>query len=377
MKDYTLAKLHKPKTGSDWYIYYTFRNPETGEMELFKERKGINRLKSVKERKHYGAIYVNRLNQMLENGWSPYIVRPSETKNIAPLSQVIAQMLAIKQGSVRVRSYQHYKFAIDLFKEYASSRMDLPTSQFRPNDAQGYSDHLILVKRYSGKSHNNQIANMKVLFNMMIDREIIDKNPFQKVKKKPEAEGRILYYDRKTKDLIGEYLKRNDHPMYVFVQLIYYCFIRPNEIMQLQVKHLDLENGNITIPASASKNGKSGLVPVPEKLLSLLKERYSDKERELYLFGRNLTLSEIPVHRNRASQSHKEVLKDLKISNEHVLYDWKHTGARDFILAGNNPYELMRRMRHYSLDQTMVYLRSLGVSTDSKADPNAWIFLSR
>lgn len=376
MKEYTYAKVHKPKTGDDWYIYYTFRNPETGVFEQFKERKGINRLQSVKEKKELGAILVAKLNKMLDDGWSPFVITAKFVKPLTSLDTVMDEMLTVKRGSVRIRSYQHYKFAVDLLKEYCLTKSVWlkPAYDFSPILAQGYSDYLITAKNYSGKSHNNQIANMKVLFNMMLDRELIAKNPFRGIKKKPEKEGRIVYYDKSLKKTIGDYFKRNDHPLYIFTQIIYYCFVRPNEIMQLQVKHLDLDNGNIIIPASASKNGKSGLTPVHNDLLPILRAKFESLDKELYLFSNNLKPGIKNLHRNRASEAHKMALRDLGISNDHVLYDWKHTGARDFIISGRNPYDLMRYMRHHSLDQTMVYLRSLGVSTEMKTDPKAWTY---
>ena len=43
------------------------------------------------------------------------------------------------------------------------------------------------------------------------------------------------------------------------------------------------------------------------------------------------------------------------------MYGWKHTGNVDSFLAGVDPYDLMRQNRHHSLEQTMNYLRSMGL----------------
>jgi integrase len=374
--DYTLAKLHKPKSGKDWYVYYTFLNPETDKMQLLKERQGINRLKSDKDKKHHGALLVKSINEFLNEGWSPFAPQIVNEFDKLKLTEVLAELLKVKAGSVRKRTSDHYIFTIRLFTEYLTSKnlTSIKAKDFSKTLAQGFSDHLIIAKKYKGKSHNNQIAAIKALFGMMAEREAIDKNPFLKIEKKSEGEGRVLFYNDKQKAEIKDYLIRNDHPMYLFVQFIYYCFIRPNELMQIQVKHIDFENQTIMIPAYAAKNRKNSVVSIKDELFKLVKDKYKNLEPDLYLFGKGLSPNITPVHRNRASKSHQEVLKDLKLSPDFHLYDWKHTGARNFILSGRNIYDLMRYMRHSSLEQTAKYLRSLGLGTEIKANPNAWTF---
>lgn len=367
--DYTLAKLHKPKTGDDWYIYYTFRSPETGKMVLWKERGKINRYKSVKEKKHEGAIMVARQNELLDKGWSPYTQAITSKKSLV---EALNEIYQIKIPGLRPRTIQHYKHAIDLITEYLPNKGIFP-NQFTPVMAQGYCDFLITKKGYTLKSHNNQLSNANIFFNALVDREIIDKNPFKKVKRKSVEEGKLNYYNKETKVKIAKFTQKNGHPMFIFIQFVYFCFVRPYELMQIQVKHIDFENGTLIIPAHASKNKKSGIVPIKESFLKLLEKEYKGLEPEYYLFGKGLRPSETQVHRNRASKSHQDLLKELGIK-ELKLYDWKNTGARDYILEGNNPYSLMSMMRHHSLDQTMVYMRSLGLAVGMKTDPKAWNF---
>lgn len=371
LKDYTLAILHKPKTGSDWYVSYTYRNPDTGKMENKKTRGEINRLKTDKEKRQYGALLVKSVNELLDSGWSPF--GNGETFDSRTLQTVLNDLFEIKKPGLRPRTIEHYKHAVDLFKEFLAGKKVMP-KQFTPVMAQAYSDWLVTVKKYTSKSHNNKISDANIFFNAMVDREIIDKNPFKKIRKKPVEEGKLISYSNEQKKLIRDYTKKNDHPMYYFIQWIYYCFIRPYELMQLQIKHIDFDNNTIQIPAYASKNRKHGIVPINEHFMKEVINKYKGNDPELYLFGLNLEPDLKPVHRNRSSNSFKELRETLNISKDHLLYDWKNTGARDFIIAGNNPYSLMSMMRHHSLDQTMVYMRSLGVTTGMKTNKNAWKF---
>ena len=97
-------------------------------------------------------------------------------------------------------------------------------ANFSLSIAQSYSDHLIVAKGFGGRSHNNQIENMKSLFNMAIDRELLLKNPFKTITKKPVNTGGNLAYTNKQKETIKKYLEINDHPLLMAVQFLYLLF---------------------------------------------------------------------------------------------------------------------------------------------------------
>jgi integrase len=325
---------------------------------------------SISERKEVAEtriIAVTEWLKNLNNDPNRTVKEPNK-----PIGQIMDDFIKLKAKTVRKKSLTHYTQGQRVFNEYGYSY--LKPEQFTPVLAQGFSDWLITTKGYAPKSHNNHISYIAGIFNMMVDREMIDRNPFRKVKKLILGSGRVLYYKPAQKEKIKEYLKRNNHPLYLYVQFIFYCFIRPSELMQIQVKHIDFENKTVMIPGYASKNRKDGVIPIHEDLFKLVKSKYSNLDAELFLFGKGLIPSPVSVHRNRASQSHKLMLKDIGIPPEHHLYDWKHTGARLFILSGNKPFDLMMYMRHSDFDMTMHYLRSLGISTISKPDPKAWKF---
>lgn len=83
-----------------------------------------------------------------------------------------------------------------------------------------------------------------------------------------------------------------------------------------------------------------------------------------YLFGRNLVPGEKSLKRNWVSIRHSKHLKELKFPHGHTLYSWKHTGNCDAYRANVGIYDLMRQNRHHSLEQTLKYLRSLGLEAN-------------
>lgn len=136
--------------------------------------------------------------------------------------------------------------------------------------------------------------------------------------------------------------------------------------MQIKVKHIDFESRQVMIPSEVSKNRKQSSVELPSNFYAEVKKTFKGIDPEYYLFGRGLVPGVIAIHRNRATEAHKKVLEYLNISNQHTLYSWKHSGAVAAIKAGINPYSLMRQWRHHSLEQTMTYLKSLGLTSNSE-----------
>lgn len=369
--NYKLAKLYDAKGDitKTWYAYFFFKNSE-GKMQMIKKKAGINYFKKPKERRKEGEILITEINNLLISGWNPFRPIEQQQNNYSLLSliQLLREFYEIKKTTLRARSIQHYKHATDILQQFLKEKYTTAMfpDQFTPMMAQEFSDYLLTTKQYKGKSHNNQISNMKTFFNMAIERDIITKNPFKSIKNRPVETGANIAYTDKERKKIKDYLHRNNHPLYIYVQFLYYCGIRPAELMLLQIKHIDFAGKQIQIPAHISKNRKQSSVELPAEFHKLLKEKYSKLHPELFMFSKKLIPGPISVHRNRASAAHKLVLQDLKISNTHTLYSWKHTGAIAAIKSGMNPYSLMRQWRHHSLDQTMIYLQSLGLTTNTE-----------
>lgn len=368
-KAYTIPKLKKNKL--KWYVEYSLYDPASDKMVRKRDYEGLN-IKGTpdRERIKIADARIKAIIRFHETIGNP-LDKPAKAPN-KTIREIMDDLIKLKSKDLRPRSLTHYTQGKRVFEEYGYTH--LKPEQFTEEMAQGFSDFLMVDKGYSPKTHNNHLQSLITFFKMMKKRKMIDSNPFEDVKKKKKTAGRILFYDQNKKKAIKKYLTDNDHPLLMFVQFEFYCFIRPKELMELQVKHIDFTNSTISIPAHIAKNGKYGVVPIKEEFMKRVRKRYSGLEPELYLFGRGLVPHLEPLHRNRASASHANMLKDLNISNEYHLYDWKHTGGREFVLSGRNVYDLMRLMRHGSLEQTMQYLASLGLTTEIVPDPKAWIF---
>lgn len=361
--EYTRAKLHiaKGDITKEWYAYWFEKDPATGKMLMCKQRSQINYIKDKKRRKSEGVMLVQELNKLLSEGWRKHTIK----HEVLPVKQVLKNFLEIKKTSLRRRTWQSYEYSMNTFFAWMDERkmIDYRPEHITKAIALQYCDYLAGTKKYKGKTFNGHKANLGTMFNMMVEREIIDKNPFSKIAKQPEEDGSHIAFNAAQKEKLKKHLQEKNPDLLLFVKFIYHCFIRPIELLRIKVGDMNLESKTIIVYGGSSKNKRTMPVAIPDSFIEDLKaidwSKYAPTD---YLFGRKLRPGPLSLSRNRVSFIHSEVLTDLKFTKGYTMYGWKHTGNVDAYNAGVDVYSLMRQNRHHSLEQTIKYLRGLGLS---------------
>lgn len=73
-----------------------------------------------------------------------------------------------------------------------------------------------------------------------------------------KKERTVIPVDKVSK--ITEYCREHDKHFLLACYMLYYCFIRPVEMVRLRIEDFNLKAGTITIPAECSKNKKKQTV---------------------------------------------------------------------------------------------------------------------
>lgn len=167
------------------------------------------------------------------------------------------------------------------------------------------------------------------------------------------------YFQRFQINRLASAIAEKDAQLYLFVQFIYYCFIRPRELVHLRASNVLLEGKQIYIPGHISKNKKSEYITIPDAFLPGL-EFIKDLDPNRLLFPSPLDITK-PIGYDKMYRRHQKILKALNFGKGYVLYSWKHTGAVMAVKAGISLKELQIQLRHHSLDQVDQYLRQMGV----------------
>ena len=347
-----------------WYVYFTCTDLIRKETKQFRYKLGINRVKDIRKRKKVAKEAVEAIKDLLYNdGFNPFEKSVQGDSRI--LLDCLREMLEIKNVSVRLRTRQSYKHAIDLLSRWMDKKnlSKMEVGDFEKKHAIEFADWLQKDKSYAGKTTNNTIGDLKSLFYMLVHREICKGNPFSAVKKLKEEEGKNVAFTPDEVDKVLKFMKKANLRLYYATQFVRYGFIRKTELTGLKVRNINLKSHTITIPADVSKNRKHDSVTIPQSLEKIILEMGLDKaDPDLYIFGKGLETCNRKERRTAdISNAHREIIEALGMRKELIFYGWKHTGCVELYNKVRDPYVVCRQCRHSDIRMTMRYLRSLGL----------------
>lgn len=358
------------KGDKQWYVYYRVIDPNTGQYKMFKDRGGLNYIKNIKDREREAEVLREAYLERLKAGWSPFGNVPGADEEETPASlrqkpmtSVFFRFIEMKRKVLDNQTIRAYLYVLRKFEMWLKTESKYYTGApyFSAIQAQQYADHLY-KRGLSGKTINNQIKTMGTLFIMAIDRGIADSNPFAKISALPENDGSNYPFTEAQKQQLKEYILEHDPALWRVVKFVYHTFIRPVELTRLRVSHIDLRTWQIIVHSKLAKNKKQMAVDIPESFRDeILAMGLQDMPADWFLFSKGLQPGAKQLRRIEFTKRHSKVLRACNMGPEHSLYGWKHTGNIDSYVAGIDILELMKQNRHQSLEQTMTYLRGLGL----------------
>ncbi|WP_185211423.1 tyrosine-type recombinase/integrase [Sphingobacterium mizutaii] len=269
-----------------------------------------------------------------------------------------------------------------LIKEFLQYQHDKGS---RPKTIQSYASKLIHIDKFFGKNLVEEIQsnhmlkllatlskswqpktynNCKLIFSSFFEyckmEGHIEKNPVSRIKGKyvPKTKIHKVFKDDDFKLLMSEVEK--DPMLSLFVKSIYYTCIRPKELTQLQLKHIDFARNLIFVPADISKNKKDGYVNICSNYRKLL-EPFVDVEEDYFMFTTSKTIFGVkPFHTNHPYKKLKKIFQKLNLDDKgYTMYSFKHFSNVKKFLAGWSLAEIMKANRHASIEETENYLKDL------------------
>jgi len=192
------VKQKKEALAKDWYIYYSFRDPETKKLKRMPNIKGgANRLKTMRERLNYLKTMSDALLYILEQGLNPYqdndltaitsTQKPIATTTIDKEKEVIKGItievatnikdafdfaLRMKKGVLSQNSYKNFELRIRKYRKTLNEEEDIES--ISKKDINTFLND-VLVKT-STRTRNNTRVDLSGLFQVLEDNEMIPLN---------------------------------------------------------------------------------------------------------------------------------------------------------------------------------------------------------
>jgi integrase len=383
-KKYTIPKLYIPKgkdnkptvaKGKYWYVYYYYKNPQTNTFNWNSPitiKAGINRRKTVKERKTYGQKIIAELLKLLEEGFCPYVnTEFVEQQNESfTISEALNYAIKNKSSELKARTIEDYKDRKNEFERWLklNNLQFIPVQEINKRHISSFLNHVNTTT--SNRNTNNYKAALSSLFSKLVKDGIIDTNIVISISKRKTTPTKHKAFLEDELKAIKTYLLKNDPYLYKYMVFMAYSFLRPVEASRIQLKHIDLKNSIIRIE---TKTEKLASVVIIDKLKPIIESFELHKYKsEDYLFTPAGTPGPYEVRKesyrsNYFSKRFTKVRDHLNLSSNHTVYGLRHTFAVDiyngFLAKGFNERETILKMlpitRHKNETSLRNYLRSV------------------
>ncbi len=335
-------------TGRAWHIVFYALNG--GAWVRQRKTFGLNRIENKTERRKRAAEIIKSID--------------APTESIASTNLIDAIRMAedIQAKSPKTETRRSYKCVAKLLITHIveQKKAHYAIGDWTRKDAHAFLDEAV-QRGICNTTYNNYRSLAVTLWNVLINRELIEKNPWQGIRQRRRNEKtRRNFSPDEIKVILPEIEK--DFWMYVMVQLHYTCLIRRTECYRLRFKHFNLAEGYIELPETVTKNGKRAIVTIPNAFLSFLRgQKFSGYPINYLVFGKNgQPHPSIPAAENTYKLRHRKILLKLKKEGKIAdirglsLYSWKDTGMTELAKV-LSPFQLRDHARHASIDQSLAY----------------------
>lgn len=400
------ALKKKEALSKSWFVYYSFRHPETGKLKKQPFIKaGANQFKTKRERYSFLRTMREALSKLLELGFNPYkdnsdleaklfsdqgepaktqskpktqtqsasVTQPHPTpvplepeEKAMSIDEAFKFGLSMKEHMMNKNSYVQYKSRIGLFEKWLRNEnlFDKPITSITKKTVNQYLNSI--VQKTSARNRNNSRTDIASLFQLLEDNEIITTNFVQSIPKLKTVPKRNKTYKPDQEKKINTYLEKHDPTLHLFIKFISYNFLRPIEVCRLRIRDVDLKDKKLYVKA---KNQPVKIKIIPDILLKNIPD-LSKLPADALLFGRFGIGEEWSAaetnRRTEFSKRFKGVKDHFGLGKDFGLYSFRHTFITKLyrkLREENSPNEtkskLMLITGHSTMTALEKYLRDI------------------
>lgn len=357
----------------DWYIFFRYRRGKGEKMTPVFKRGDLN--------SYRGRAKVKRAEQLrkafemeLGNGLNPFAkVKVDEIPDnefgyikAKSLPEALEIIFKMEEPGWSKKTISTYKSSRKIFETFLQSKdwHKRTVADFNKSMAKSYSDWLL--PKYDLTTHNNHIAMAGTFFGYMVEREILEINPFARIKKKRDGAGGHLPFNASQIKTIKDYCSKSYPTALLFTEFTLETLMRSAELRKLRISDIDFDKGIIEIvnnkrSGRTTKDKQTRRIEISKPLLQKMKKHCAGNPKEFLVFGKGFLPCGHNGWKTDISKEYTEILRGLGFGPAFTLYSLRHTGTASKAGEGVSIYKLMQILGHSSIDVTEVYLRGLGM----------------
>ena len=367
MKNYKKCKIYKgaPRkktpTLKQWYVYYYFNEKYYDKQSppkwvRFRVKEDINLTKFIHERHERAEDLCDTLNELLRNGFNPYMDKQANLTNINTSKNKfpvkIAMEWALSKKKLASKSTMDFKSVLKFFYQAIDELgYNVEVKSITKVMIREIIDKMVENRKLGGGAWIKYKRMLYNLFQVLVDWEKIENNPcnFKTPIKAPKPKIKVLLseLDRKR---IKHHLQEVHPNFFNFCMAINLTSVRPVELLRLKVGDVDLDRKTIFLKAENAKDREDRLIVIPKALEKYLNVKGED---DWYLFGHEFEPQKrnAPLKRDNATKLWKKLVID-ELGIDSKMYWLKHLGLTSMRQQGFDPEIVQLIAGHSSYETT-------------------------
>lgn len=362
IKSYTQPQLC---TSGDWIISFYAYDPAYGKMR----RKRIRvspKFSKVSDRRRYANELIGRISQQLQQGWNPWINYTTEHNYATWQDACNAYKRYLERQKeekmLRDKTQYGYLRMLDMFNSWNNKQITpiYFAYQFDHRTLVRFTDWLWIDRKLSVTTRDNYVTWLKLIGDFLKEKDYCSENPADRLKlmgNKVKHDKNRTVIPKEQMIRLSQWCADNNPYFQLACYILYYCFVRPKEMTFIQIHHLNIYKGTLYIPGPNSKNGKSGTVTLPDRVVKLMVNLdIFSAPGDYYLFSKNMRPGKVYIKPKQFSDYWmSRVRPQLNFPEEWKFYSLKDTGITDLIQDHTDLLSVRNQARHHSLLMTDIY----------------------
>lgn len=365
--DYRLTSFKSyahPKGGTQFYFDYSAFCQKSKKLKRV-IRKAPFGLKKRAAR-NWAAPLMSLVDSLLQKG---YHFVDESSPELLPVLDAIEFFLQEKLP--KVRSKKDYHTIYQIFSEYAEANWEnKKISDITKRDIKSFLDVTGRERNWKNQTRNNKKHLLSSMFEHFKELDVIQVNPCRLVKnERRQAVAHYEVFNEQHLQEVRAIIRDLDFQLYVAVNLIYYCFLRPETLRQIKVGHFSIKDRMLLVHADNVKDNQMRYIYLPTEMIHILTEskflHYADN---LYLFSKNKVPGTKQLAYHYLRNECKKVLAKMALDKTHSLYCFKPTGICQMYKQTRDIMAIKERGGFSSLDIVQVYLSKYNMLFQDRID---------
>jgi len=219
-------------------------------------------------------------------------------------------------------------------------------------------DHCEQERKLSARNWNAYRTYLAMLFEQLVEYELVDNNPVLQLRKKQEDEVIRTILTAEQRKLLVSHLRETDPVFLRFIQIFFHSGARRTELLDLRIENIYLDKGYYQVFVKKGRKKRWVTKVIKEIALPYWREQIGDHLTG-YMFSIGLLPGDKQIRPEQVTRRWKRHVKN-KLNITADLYSLKHLNTDEVSselslieAAKLNSHSVQMARKHYAVNETL------------------------